>query len=258
MTDESFVIECLSQEGFVMVNERLLRSLQGNLYAAFLLEKLISKYQYYRKTNMIDDQGWFFQKVKDIENASMINDYKQRTAFDFLKDLGLINTRYDGKPPLRYFRINFSNIKNLIDMKENDFIYPSFSKEKEEFYRNLNEKAYTDVYQFREACGNIPTDISDFMFAWSLLWNTILVSKYLWSSKGFGILNNYWKLVYRGKKSFDYNSLWDYFKNIEIRKTPHLASIPNFIEFDRQRPETFIRMTYENFIHAVIEGKKDG
>jgi hypothetical protein len=255
MTDESFVIEGLSQEGFVMVNERLLRALQGNLYAAFLLEKLISKYQYYRKTGMIDQQGWFFQKVDDVENATMINDYKQRAAFAYLKEIGMINMRYIGRPPLRYFQINFSAIKERVDLKQNDFNYPQLSEDKKEFYRNLNAKAYSDVYQFREACGNIPTDTSDFMFAWSLIWEKAMGSRFQWDGRGYGILNNYWKIVYRGKKSFDYNSLWGYFQLIKVR-APKIG-IPDFIEFDRERPETFIRMTYAEFIHTVIQGRQD-
>ena len=88
---------------FITVNKEIARCL--GLEEAVLLGELASKYNYLEDRNLLDEEGFFFATAEDIEHETSLSAYKQRTAFKNLESKGIIETKFKGVPPKKYFKI---------------------------------------------------------------------------------------------------------------------------------------------------------
>ena len=89
---------------FITVNKEIARCL--GLEEAVLLGELSEKYNYCEARNLLDEEGFFFATAEDIEHETSLSAYKQRTAFKNLESKGIIETKFKGVPPKKYFNIN--------------------------------------------------------------------------------------------------------------------------------------------------------
>ena len=70
---------------------------------------LISKMMNHMKNNRLDNEGFFYATVGDIQESTTIKKEKQIVAIKRLVEIGLIETKKAGIPARKYFRI----VKNL-------------------------------------------------------------------------------------------------------------------------------------------------
>ena len=114
-----------------------------------ILYTLISKYYYYERNSMLDEEGWFYVTIPDLHESSSFGEKIQRNAIKHLENLGFIQTALKGVPAKRYFKINndlnllqeylekgeeiANNIKNAENEREKSSILvkPKFLNEEE-------------------------------------------------------------------------------------------------------------------------------
>ena len=94
----------IATNGFITVNKEIIRCL--GLEEAVLLGELAGKSNYWEDRNLLDEEGFFFATAEDIEHQTSLSAYKQRTAFKNLESKGIIETKFKGVPPKKYFKIN--------------------------------------------------------------------------------------------------------------------------------------------------------
>ena len=85
----------ISNNGFITVNKEIARCL--GLEEAVLLGELSAKYNYWEDRNLLDEEGFFFATAENIEHE---------TSLKNLESKGIIETKFKGVPPKKYFKIN--------------------------------------------------------------------------------------------------------------------------------------------------------
>ncbi len=227
MNSESFISSFLNQDRFVIVNELLIKALDGDCTTAVVLSRLISLHRYYSDNNQLLD-GYFFQTVKEIEGKLGINDYHQRKSISKLEEKEILKSKLIGSPPIRYFKLDFNRLEKLI-MKE----IPLNSKpkkkltEKTVFYSKLNDNE--DWFKIDSVRGNINRDLAEFMFAFKKATSYKFPG---WNPENYGILSRYFNKVYiKPNRPFDYRKLGSWLQ------TSQSITIKNFIKFDEMAME---------------------
>lgn len=102
----------LSNDGFITVNKDLIKLL--GLEEAVLIGELASLYKYWSDKNMLTEDGFFFATAEHIENDTGLSPHKQRKSFDKLEQLGLIETKFMGLPPKKYFKPSLKNLNSYL------------------------------------------------------------------------------------------------------------------------------------------------
>ena len=75
------------------------------LGAAVVYAALISKQVYYEQHNMLDEEGFFYSTIADLQESTTLTKRQQRDAIKVLIDKGLIVRKRFGMPAKRYFRV---------------------------------------------------------------------------------------------------------------------------------------------------------
>lgn len=75
------------------------------LGAAVVYAALINKQVYYEQHNMLDEEGFFYSKIADLEESTALTKRQQSAAIKVLIDAGLIECKRCGMPAKRYFRV---------------------------------------------------------------------------------------------------------------------------------------------------------
>lgn len=75
------------------------------LGAAVVYSALISKYEYYYKHNMLDEEGFFYSTIADLQESTSMGKCQQSNAIKVLTDAGLVEVCRRGMPAKRYFRV---------------------------------------------------------------------------------------------------------------------------------------------------------
>ena len=75
------------------------------LGAAVVYAALINKQVYYEQHNMLDEDGFFYSKIADLEESTTLTKRQQSAAIKVLIDAGLIECKRCGMPAKRYFRV---------------------------------------------------------------------------------------------------------------------------------------------------------
>ncbi len=121
-----------------------------------ILYTLISKYYYYERNSMLDEEGWFYVTIPDLHESSSFGGKIQRNAIKHLENLGFIQTALKGVPAKRYFKINndlnllqeylekgeeiANNIKNAENSSKKPEKYTENSFKKSEKNEKISEK----------------------------------------------------------------------------------------------------------------------
>ena len=81
---------------------------------------LISKMTYYQKRGMLDEEGFFYATALDIQESTTYTKRVQLPALKKLEEIGLIDTKLDGLPRRKYYRIvnNQDLIISLVEQGE--------------------------------------------------------------------------------------------------------------------------------------------
>ena len=75
------------------------------LVAAVVYAALISKQVYYEQHNMLDDEGFFYSTIADLQESTSMGKCQQSNAIKMLTDAGLVEVCRRGMPAKRYFRV---------------------------------------------------------------------------------------------------------------------------------------------------------
>ena len=75
------------------------------LGAAVVYSALISKYEYYYKHDMLDEEGFFYSTIADLQESTSMGKCQQSNAIKVLTDAGLVEVCRRGMPAKRYFRV---------------------------------------------------------------------------------------------------------------------------------------------------------
>ena len=75
------------------------------LGAAVVYSALISKYEYYYKHNMLDEDGFFYSTIADLQESTSMGKCQQSNAIKVLTDAELVEVCRRGMPAKRYFRV---------------------------------------------------------------------------------------------------------------------------------------------------------
>lgn len=96
------IFDLLRSNGSITINKRLATAL--GLEAAVMYAELLSRNNYFEERGKLK-RGWFFNTVDDLKDATTLSRHKQDKAKAKLEKVGLIESRVDGMPAKRYFKI---------------------------------------------------------------------------------------------------------------------------------------------------------
>ena len=97
------IIERLNPTNSVSFNRAVAHAL--GLGAAVVYSALISKQVYYEQRGMLDEKGFFFSSIADLQESTTLTKRQQSAAVKALIDAGLIEHKKRGMPAKRYFRV---------------------------------------------------------------------------------------------------------------------------------------------------------
>ena len=108
------IFQMLNPSNTLTVNRLLAHAI--GLSEAVIYAALISKCSYYERNGMLDDGGWFYSTVPDLEASTALSEYQQKRCIKNLVESGLIESKNRGLPAKRCFRIieNIELISKLI------------------------------------------------------------------------------------------------------------------------------------------------
>ena len=131
-------------KGYIPVNRTLAESITMN--GALLIGDLLFKYCYYYSNNRLTEDGYFYATIQDIERSTLLNAYAQNKLIKQLKELNLITVKY-GSDCVRYFKINFSVLKELIYKEVEVSEFSEFLKIKNSTSQNLRTRVLKNSEQ---------------------------------------------------------------------------------------------------------------
>ncbi|WP_300345145.1 hypothetical protein, partial [Fusobacterium sp.] len=104
---EEKIKEILLKENYFILNKKIIKKLGVEM--AYLLANFIEA------SDMIsNDEGWFFQTYKIVED---LTGFKRKKQYNYIKELvrlGIILRKNMGIPRRRYFKINVEKIKEIL------------------------------------------------------------------------------------------------------------------------------------------------
>lgn len=139
---ENTLLEYLSSD-FWILNRSLVRKL--GILPALWITHLIDKYQYFKKKDMLDKEGYFYNIQHYIEADTTLNSYQQTKIISELKEKGIISTKRRGLPARNYYKINIYNLINFVKNEETCSL-----KIKGQGEENLGDKINTKGNQTKE------------------------------------------------------------------------------------------------------------
>ena len=110
------ITQLFGSRNFVVVNKTLIKLL--GLEEAVILGELASEYDYWESNGQLDDEGYFFSTVENVEENTSLTKYRQKKALDTLQKLGIVDVKRKGLPAKRYIKIYEEALLNLLDNKK--------------------------------------------------------------------------------------------------------------------------------------------
>jgi len=99
----SILFDLLKGDGFRVVCRPLEHAIGTG--EASLYSELLGRRDYFKKRGQLDEEGFFFNTVLDLQHGTALTDKRQRTIIKSLEEVGLIKTKLKDSPPKRYFKI---------------------------------------------------------------------------------------------------------------------------------------------------------
>lgn len=102
--NENNIINLVAGDNYIIVNRTLIKNL--GLKEAVILGELASEFNYYKKNNSLDENGYFYSTIENIEENTGLSRSQQKTVLDKLKELEIIDVIVKGIPAKRYIKID--------------------------------------------------------------------------------------------------------------------------------------------------------
>ena len=109
------ITNILNPNNTLSVNRPLAHAIGVN--AAIIFAALIAKQSYYEENQMLDEDGFFYSTIEDLEESTALTRAQQDRALNVLVEERLIEFRVKGTPPRRFFRLvdDETALANLLD-----------------------------------------------------------------------------------------------------------------------------------------------
>lgn len=124
-------IDFLASSNYIIVNRSLMMAIGVN--ESLILGELASEYRYWKEAGKLKDGEWFFSTDKNLVERLPFSRPTIQRALSNLKNMGIIETKLEGVPAKRFFRIHpdkISGVSNFTSSLVSNFT----SKNKEEEY----------------------------------------------------------------------------------------------------------------------------
>jgi len=108
---EDSIINLLASENYIVVNRSLIKEL--GLKEAIILGELASEYNYYKKNDLLDEEGYFYSTIENVQENTSLSSYEQKKCLDNLLERNIITVILKGIPAKRHIKINSINLINL-------------------------------------------------------------------------------------------------------------------------------------------------
>ena len=110
------ITQLFGSNNFVVVNKTFIKLF--GLEEAIILGELASEYDYWGSNDKLDDEGYFFSTVENVEENTSLTKYRQKKALDTLQKFGIIDVKRKGLPAKRCIKIYEENLLKLIGNKD--------------------------------------------------------------------------------------------------------------------------------------------
>ncbi|MGN0669354.1 MAG: DUF6017 domain-containing protein [Oscillospiraceae bacterium] len=97
------ILEKLNPKNTVSFSRPIAHAL--GLGAAVVYSALIAKQVYYEKRNMLDNEGFFYSTIADLQESTALTKSQQSSAVKLLVEVGLVECKKRGMPARRCFRV---------------------------------------------------------------------------------------------------------------------------------------------------------
>ena len=128
------VKELLMSTNYWVLNKSIVK--EFGIETAFLLINLAEA-----ETTLSDEEGWFYQTSKTLEELTGLSNHKQTLCINQLIEIGALTQQNKGMPMKRYFKINYETIQKLVfkNFKNLDSknLNTSFQKNEELVFKNF-------------------------------------------------------------------------------------------------------------------------
>lgn len=98
------IFKLLNPDNTMTINRPLAHALGTS--EAIIYSALIAKQAYYEQREMLDEDGYFFCTISDLQESTGLTRYQQDGAIKNLIDVNLIECCKKGIPARRFFRVN--------------------------------------------------------------------------------------------------------------------------------------------------------
>lgn len=115
---ENSVLQLLANDSFIIVNKRLIKEL--GVECAIMVGELVSLCLYWEKVDKLDEDGWFFATVEDIEERTGLSKHIQNKAIKKLIDVGILEKELRGLHAKRFVRLNLLRLEKITTLCKQD------------------------------------------------------------------------------------------------------------------------------------------
>lgn len=141
--EKNSIKQLLMTSNFYVLNKQLVKSL--GIETAFFLTTLVEADE-----TLADDEGWFYQTSKTLEEITGLSNHKQTKSIEQLISLGILLQENKGVPMKRYFKLNYdqilkflnTRIEKISNQELKKFESKSLKNLKTSFQKNSNNKEY--------------------------------------------------------------------------------------------------------------------
>lgn len=141
--EKNSIKQLLMTSNFYVLNKQLVKSL--GIETAFFLTTLVEADE-----TLADDEGWFYQTSKTLEEITGLSNHKQTKCIEQLISLGILLQENKGVPMKRYFKLNYDQILKFLNTRIEKTLNQELKKVeskslknlKTSFQKNSNNKEY--------------------------------------------------------------------------------------------------------------------
>ena len=112
------ILQLLSQDSFIVYNKHIAKHI--GIEEAILLGYLIYKHNYFFDRNELDQEGYFFNIAEDRERETSLTRRKQDRAIKELEKQDFIETKLQGNPAKKHFKICTNKIVQIVQTRLNE------------------------------------------------------------------------------------------------------------------------------------------
>lgn len=106
--ERNSIKQLLMTSNFYVLNKTLVRNL--GIETAFFLTTLVEADE-----TLSDDEGWFYQTSKTLEEITGLSNHKQTKCIEQLISLGILLQENKGMPMKRYFKLDYDQILKFLN-----------------------------------------------------------------------------------------------------------------------------------------------